>query len=57
MSGGGIGDVARLPRRAISNAVYLPQQHSFSSSEEELRSTAEYDGEYTRAICVLIVQL
>lgn len=41
---GSMGGMA--PRRAISNATYLTQQRSFSSSEEELRSAAEYDGEY-----------
>jgi hypothetical protein len=29
---------------------YLSQQRSFSSSEEDLRSTPEYDGEYTERI-------
>lgn len=33
-----------VPKRAMSNAGYLPKQRSFSSSEEELRSTPDFDG-------------
>lgn len=40
-----------------SGGSYLPQQRSFSSSEEELRSTPEFEGEFTRVcpsfLCIL----
>lgn len=50
-------DVLMAPRRSMSNAAYLTQQRSFSSSEEELRSTAEYDGESARTYAYVYIIL
>lgn len=38
---------AHTQKRPFGSAgTYLPQQRSFSSSEEELRSTPEFEGEF-----------
>lgn len=36
---------AKTPKRPLGGPTYLHQQRSFSSSEEELRSTPEFEGE------------
>jgi hypothetical protein len=37
----------KTQKRPLGSAgTYLPQQRSFSSSEEELRSTPEFEGEF-----------
>lgn len=40
---------AKTHKRPLGGGPYLPQQRSFSSSEEELRSTPEFEGELTLA--------
>ena len=37
---------SKTHKRPLGGAPYLPQQRSFSSSEEELRSTPEFEGEF-----------
>lgn len=40
-----------------AGSTYLPQQRSFSSSEEELRSTPEFDGEFIVLVFLFLVSL
>lgn len=39
-------DIHKKHKRPIGGGPYLPQQRSFSSSEEELRSTPDFDGKH-----------
>lgn len=42
-----MADGQKKHKRPIGGGPYLTQQRSFSSSEEELRSTSEYEGKFS----------
>lgn len=42
---------SKTHKRPLGGAPYLHQQRSFSSSEEELRSTPEFEGKLTACFC------
>lgn len=40
----------KTQKRPLVSGSYLPPQRSFSSSEEDIRSTPEFEGEFTRLL-------
>ena len=49
---GGQDPYAKTQKRSLGSGSYLPAQRSFSSSEEDIRSTPEFEGELEKFPCL-----
>lgn len=45
---GGQDPYGKSQKRSLGSGSYLPAQRSFSSSEEDIRSTPEFEGEFEK---------